>query len=195
MNYPSTHKTLLERVQNGDEVSWNEFYCRYAPVIRFVGSLYHFSDSDCEDLVQLVMKRFFENSKRYVYGETKTKFRTYFASIVRSQAVDLIRANVKQRNLHGEVPEWTEPFEEAFLNEWRQAVLEEAKDELRLRVDPVTYQAFELYALQNRSPAHVASVLEMKVEQLYVAKSRCMAILKEIVARQNRMDGALELHV
>ena len=48
MNYPSTHKSLLERVQNGEEVAWREFYDRYAPVIRFVGSLYHFNEFECD---------------------------------------------------------------------------------------------------------------------------------------------------
>ena len=46
MNYPTTQSSLLERVQNGDEISWNEFYFRYAPVIRAAGAGFHFNDSD-----------------------------------------------------------------------------------------------------------------------------------------------------
>ena len=91
MKYPSTHKSLLERVQNGEEVAWREFYERYAPVIRFVGSLYHFNGFECEDLVQNVMLKFFDSRKKFVYRERQTKFRTWFAAVIRSQSVDYIR--------------------------------------------------------------------------------------------------------
>ena len=97
MNYPSTHQSLLERVQNGDEFSWAEFYDRYKPVIRAVGSLYHFSEDERDDLVQRVMVKFFANSKTYVYREGVVKFRTHLARIIRSEAVDYIRSNAAQR--------------------------------------------------------------------------------------------------
>ena len=50
MRYPTTQKSLLEKVCSGDEVSWTEFFRRYAPVIRFVGGLYRFNDAECETL-------------------------------------------------------------------------------------------------------------------------------------------------
>ena len=49
MNYPTTQSSLLERVQNGDEISWNEFYFRYAPVIRAAGSGVHFNDAESDN--------------------------------------------------------------------------------------------------------------------------------------------------
>lgn len=47
MNYPPTRKTLLEKIKNGDEIYWNEFYSRYAPVIKYVGRLYIHSCIAC----------------------------------------------------------------------------------------------------------------------------------------------------
>ena len=35
MNYPTTQSSLLERVQQEDEISWNEFYFRYARYCRW----------------------------------------------------------------------------------------------------------------------------------------------------------------
>ena len=49
MNYPTTQSSLLERVQNGDEISWNEFYFRYAPVIRAAGAGSHYKNAECDD--------------------------------------------------------------------------------------------------------------------------------------------------
>ena len=188
MNYPSTRKTLLEKIKNGDEIYWNEFYSRYAPIIKYVGRLYNFSETECDDLVQNVMLKFFNQSKNFTYQEGKVKFRTYFSTIVRSQAIDYIRKNKKEFSGDFEISSFDTQFETMFMEEWKQSVLNDALDELRLRVDPITYQAFELYGLQNRNADEVAEVLELSKEQLYVAKSRCQKLLKEIVERMKKSD-------
>ena len=198
MNYPSTHKSLLERVQNGDEVSWSEFYDRYKGIIRAVGALYQFSDDEQDDLVQRVMMKFFANVKTYVYREGQVKFRTYLARIIRSEAVDFIRANAarkqaEERVVGGDVED--DSFEREFMTEWRKVVLAEALEELRGRVKFKTYQAFQLYGLQNRPCRDVAALLEISEHQVHLAKSRCAQLLKEIIARYNTEDGALKLDV
>ena len=76
MNYPPTQKTLLERVQNGDEISWDEFYRRYTPVIRAAGKGAGFNDAECGDLIQTVMLKFFSNARTFTYREGQVKFRT-----------------------------------------------------------------------------------------------------------------------
>ena len=193
MRYPTTQKSLLEKVCSGDEVSWTEFYRRYAPVIRFVGGLYRFNDAECDDLVQNVMLKFFNSAKQFVYRENEVKFRTYFATVIRSQAVDYIRKNRRTEALPA--AEAIDPMNDEFMERWRHMVLEEALDELRRRVDASTYQAFEMYALQHRKAADVAAVLGVSKAQLYLAKSRCLRMLREIVARTNEFDGELRLEL
>ena len=198
MNYPTTQASLLERVQNGDEISWNEFYCRYRGIIREVGALYRFNAEEQDDLLQRVMLKFFANAKTFVYRQGEVKFRTYFARIIRSEAVDRIRANAARRNAEENalmLKNLDESFEEEFMTEWRKAVLAEALEELRSRVKFKTYQAFQLYGLQNRPAKDVAALLEISEHQVYVDKSRCAGMLKEIVARHNTADGALKLDV
>ena len=86
MNYPTTQSSLLERVQQGDEISWNEFYFRYAPVIRAAGMGFKFNETECDDLVQQVMLHFFNKSQawgghqidRNTQGSTHKRQREYF---------------------------------------------------------------------------------------------------------------------
>ena len=59
---PTTQSSLLERVQQGDEISWNEFYFRYAPVIRAAGIGFKFNETECDDLIQQVMLKFFNHA-------------------------------------------------------------------------------------------------------------------------------------
>lgn len=193
MNYPTTRSSLLERVQSGDDISWNEFYFRYAPVIRAAGRGFRFDDAECDDLVQLVMLKFFAGAKNFVYRRGEVKFRTYFSKIVRNQAVDMIRRSAKRRDLPLESPEDPDSFDALFMAEWRKAVLSEAKDELRQRVAEKTFMAFELYGLQGRDVGKVAEALDMTPDQIYAAKNRCVGILRKIVARHNRNDGELNL--
>lgn len=196
MNYPTTRATLLEKIKNGDDVCWQEFYNRYAPVIKYVGLLYKFNDSECDDLVQEVMLKFFDCSKKFIYRAGEVKFRTYFASIIRSKAVDYIRKNQKYTAaLETDQIFITTPFEVCFKQEWEKVILNEALDELRMRVDPLTYQAFELYGLQNHSPEEVAEILDCSKEKLYVAKSRCIKILREIIGRLESTDGDLNIEI
>lgn len=193
MQYPSTNKSLLEKVLSNDEVSWAEFYDRYAPIIRYVGSLYRFNAAECDDLVQSVMLKFFNSAKRFVYREHKVRFRTYFATVIRSQAVDYIRRNRRVELPPEELAD--DPFEAEFQARYRQAMLEEALSEVRRRLDALTYQAFELYALQNRPIADVAAALNLSKAQLYQAKSRGLKMLREIIARYNETDGELHLEL
>ena len=195
MNYPTTHSSLLERVQEGDEISWNEFYYRYAPVIRSAGSGAGFSETECDDLLQAVMFKFFNAAKTFVYRKGEVRFRTFFAAVVRSQIVDMIRRSAKQKNLPGEVQENSEPFDRLFMEEWRKAVIEEAKAELRMQVSPQTYQAYELYVLQERPAAKVAEILGMTTEEIYAVKHRCTKMMKKIITRHNRADEELKLEL
>jgi RNA polymerase sigma-70 factor (ECF subfamily) len=198
MNFPSTHRTLLDKVRSGNEVSWEEFYERYSPVVRFSGALYGLGDDECADLVQRVMLKFFNAARRFVYREGEVRFRTYFATVIRSEAVDYIRANAARRRAEERAAvdlSADESFERGFMDEWRKLVLKEALEELRSRVEFKTCQAFQLYGLQNRPAAQVAELLDMTVHQVHVAKSRCAAILREIVGRRNAEDGELGLDV
>ena len=56
-----------------------------------------------------------------------------------------------------------------------------AMTELRGRVQPETYVAFEIYAVQNRKVEDVANFLNLSVSSVYTAKSRCISTLREII--------------
>ena len=195
MDYPTTQGTLLAKLQSGDQISWSEFYYLYAPVIRCAGKYYHFDDCECEDLVQQVMIKFFANSTFFTYRAGQVKFRTYFSKIIHNQIIDTIRHQNAMKRLQREASILYEDFHEVFMSEYCKAALSEAKAELKRRVDEKTYQAFELYGLQNRPAEQVAELLDMSLSSLYTSKSRCKKILQEIIARYNSTDKELNLEI
>ena len=56
-----------------------------------------------------------------------------------------------------------------------------AMTELRGRVQPETYVAFEMYAVQNRKVEDVADFFNLSISSIYTAKSRCISTLREII--------------
>lgn len=200
MRYPTTSKTLLDKLQNGDVVSWTEFFDRYRGIIASLGSLKGLTPEECDDLVQEVMLCFFKNSKTFVFNPQIARFRTYFGRIIQARIFDLLRRRyrsnrlVSESELDGKEPA-TPDFllNEALLCEWRKLLLKDALALLRERVAPETYIAFDLHVRQALPVEEVVRTLSVNRQFVYTAKTRCLKILKQIVADWNRQDLELEL--
>ena len=196
--YPSTHKTLLERLQTGDEVSWQEFYDRYSAAVVNICTKSGFSESESLDILQNVMLKIFRNDLVMKFDAEKARFRTYFNHIVHSCIKDFLK---KKRRIEPEVtgveiPETPVPAElEARIEaEWKNQMLKEALDRLRSQVKEETFLAFQLTAIQGKSTQDAAEFIRMDPNMVYVARSRFTARLRKIIAELNREDPELKLN-
>ena len=201
MPYPTTRTTLLDRLDR-DEAAWTEFFDRYRDEIVDLGHFKGLSDDECADLVQNVMLRFFHKVESgFKYDPTLARFRTFFSKLVKGCVYDLLRLREKcgvpldcvAVEDDGSRPD--ELLDMAIMEKWRTIIREEALLELARRVDDKTFQAFELYALEERPVKAVAELLELSANSVYVAKTRCLKILREIVQRLNAEDPELKLDV
>jgi RNA polymerase sigma-70 factor (ECF subfamily) len=195
LKYPTTSKTLLERIAAGDEISWDDFYNRYCGIIRNLAKFKGLNDAEADDICQQVMLQFFKQSKTFKFDPDIARFRTYFGKIINSRIKDHFR---RKKEVPSDEIE-PEPFEgktdELFLTEWRKMILQEAERELKNRVAPETFQAYELYAVQSRPVEKVAAYLNCSVNQVYQAKKRCFAMMREILIRMNEQDPELKLEL
>ena len=201
MRYPTTSKTLLDKLQSGDAVSWNEFFERYRGIIISLGGLKGLTPEECDDLVQEVMICFFKNSRTFVFDPELARFRTYFGRIIQARIFDLLRRRYRSNRFVSEVEaDATEPetpdflLNEALLCEWRKLLLEDAFALLRERVAPETYFAFDLHIRQSLPVEEVVRTLSINRQFVYTAKTRCLKILKQIITDWNRQDPELELN-
>ena len=195
LKYPTTSKTLLDRIAAGDEISWDEFYERYGGIVRALAHLKGLNDAEADDICQQVMLQFFKQSKTFRFEPGIARFRTYFGRIVRAKIADHYRAKKEDPAGIPEPDPVEDPTDELFLNEWRKMVLKEAESELKTRVAPETFQAYELYAVQNRPVEKVAAYLDCSVNQVYQAKKRCFAMMREILLKMNEQDPELKLEL
>ena len=199
MQYPTTRTTLLDRL-NGDEAAWTEFFQRYRGAIADIGRYKGLSPDECADLVQNVMIRFHRRIEAgFKYDPALAKFRTFFSRLVKGCVYDLLRLGKKSGvpldgiavEDDGSRPD--EILDMALMEKWRTIIREEAMLELAQRVDEKTFQAFQLYALEDRPVKETAELLDLSVDSVYVAKTRCVKILREIIRRLNAEDPELKL--
>ena len=200
--YPSTHKTLLMKIQDGDEISWKEFYDRYSSAILTISGRFGLNPSEADEVRQDVMLKIFQNKLIFSYNDERARFRTYFNRIVRSCIIDYLRKKKAQtaetplEHLPDDrpAPDETIDNEEIFDEEWRKQCLLDALEILKEHVEPKTFLAFHMTAFQQKKVREVAGFLQMNASQVYLAKSRCIAKLQRIISELQKKDPDLKLH-
>ena len=194
IKYPTTSKTLLEKIASGDEISWDEFYRKYAKVIKAVAR-YKGIEYDADDICQQVMMHFFKQSRTFKFDPGIARFRTYLGRIVSWKIADYYRKKRETSSEELEVIPVDSETEKLYMDEWRKVIISEAEEELKKRVSPETFQAYQLYAVQGRPVEKVAAFLECSNNQVYQAKRRCFAMMREILLKMNEADPDLQMEL
>ncbi len=184
----TTKKSMLEAIRNGDEVSWKEFYDTYRPLIIFCGRNARLSGTETDDLIQIVMLKVFSARKTFRYDRSKGRFRDYLGHIIRNALIDLARSGKTAQAAKEELSQdpdggMADSFTGKWNDEWKKHILSQAIELLRSKVEETTFQAFELAALDGRPPKEVAGFLNISVQNVYNARSRCMEILRKTISR------------
>ena len=145
LKYPTTSKTLLDRIAAGDEISWDEFYERYGAIVRNLAKFKGLNDTEADDICQQVMLQFFKQSRTFKFDPDAARFRTYFGRIIMAKIADHYRKEKKTARKRIELPDAKDgETGDLFLTQWREMILKEAQNELKKRVAPETFQASEL---------------------------------------------------
>ena len=188
----TTKRSLLRAIGRGDEVSWRDFYDTYRPLIVFCARD-RLDNSEIDDLIQTVMVNVFRSGEYFRYDPAKGRFRDYLGRVVHNAIVDMLRKRRRSVPRDPGAEAGVDGFETMWREEWERHLLAQAMMELRSRVGAATFQAFDLYAMQGQPPGKVAKFLGVGISQVYVAKSRCLARLREIVTElRNKEEGAPE---
>ena len=188
-------------MQNCDEISWEEFYRIYWPLVLDIGRKLGMSQDSCGDLMQEIMIDLFNGEPLLRYDPARGKFRTYFGVLVRHKAAEMLRKSTHfpsvsspdtglssaasdelPMSLTGDDHDENNPFKKLFDEEYRKCLLAAAMNELRNTVEPKTYAIFEMVVLQERPQKEVARHLGINRAAIDVYCSRCRKTLRKIVS-------------
>jgi RNA polymerase sigma-70 factor (ECF subfamily) len=78
---------------------------------------------------------------------------------------------------------------EQLKNAFDQELLEEAMERVQARVEPHTWEAFRLTALDGLAGAAVAEQLNIKVATVFKARSKVQQMLQEEIRRLDEADA------
>jgi RNA polymerase sigma-70 factor (ECF subfamily) len=173
-----------------DQEAWGRFVARYQPQIFHWCRAWHLQEADAEDVTQNVLSRLARQMQRFRYDPAKS-FRGWLRTLTRHALSDFLAAQERPGQGSGD-SQVLEILKEVTAHddlvarlegEFDRELLEEAMTRVRLHVEPRTWEAFRLTALEGRSGAEAAAQLGMKITSALKAKNRVQHALREEVAR------------
>lgn len=192
-----TSASLLGRLRlhPADQVAWGEFVDRYGAVIYGWCRRWSLQDADARDVTQAVLAALCIKMRTFTYDPTLS-FRGWLRTLTHHTWSDLVagRRSTLRGFGRGEDPGWLESLAarddlvERLNEQFDREILDEATVRVRLRVEPHTWEAFRLTALEQMSGAEVADRLGMKVATVFKAKSKVQRMLCEEIGRLEDHD-------
>lgn len=187
---PDTRKSLLLRIRDHrDAVAWNEFVAIYAPLIHAYARRRGLQDADAADVAQQVLSSIARVAGGFEYDRSKGAFRGWLFTVTRNQIRK--HASAAQRTptatgdttFHQVLNEQpaSQEEEDTWNLEHQQRLFLWAMDKAKVDFREVTWEAFRRIAVDNAKAADVAAELGISVGAVYIAKSRVMARIRELI--------------
>ena len=164
----------------------------YSPVIYRWCRRSGLAAEDAADVLQEVLSAVMLHLPDFHRHRPEDSFSGWLAAITRNKVRDLYRrrhgraeprgGSTAQRQL-SEVPQPPEPSEECIRPDVESAawLSRGVLETIRAEFEPPTWQAFWQTTVDGRAPAHVANDLEMSVAAVYMAKSRVLRRLRQVM--------------
>jgi RNA polymerase sigma-70 factor (ECF subfamily) len=195
---PITSPTLLRRLveESDDRRGWPRFVEAYQPLILSWCRAKGLQEADARDLTQEVLLRFARQAGRFAHDPSK-RFRGWLRTLTHAAWCDWVE---RQRPWHQgsgdsavirEVetrPSVSDPSARQDLLDDAER-LEQACARVKARVEPRTWEAFRLLALEGLSGDEAAVRLGMKRGSAHAARCKVQRLVREEVARLHGIDS------
>jgi RNA polymerase sigma-70 factor (ECF subfamily) len=172
------------RAVPADQDAWRVFVGIYGVHILHWAKNWGLQDADAEDVTQATLLRIAKTMCDFAY-DPHLSFRGWLRTLAHHAWQDWAR--VKRPALLGGLED-ANPLLAQIADDGLAKALESAFDEelfrkaiasIRLRVEPQTWEAFQMTALEQRSGADVAAKLGMRITSVYKARSNVQRMLQE----------------
>ncbi len=187
-----TTSRLLEGLREFErDDAWSGFVERFRrPIMAFARRLGHSAD-DAEDVAQETLVTFAQAYREGRYDRERGRLSHWLFGIAYRHALKERQRGSRRESVGGPsrgagrgsflltVPDQREATR-AWDHEWERSLLEECLLCVKQEVEPATFQAFEMAALQNRPVAEVAQTLGIATTAVYNAKHRVVKRLREL---------------
>jgi RNA polymerase sigma factor (sigma-70 family) len=184
-NAPDTRASLLLRLQQpDDERAWQEFVEIYQPLIERLAIRYGLQSADAQDISQEVLARVAKAIPEWEHDPARGSFRGWLTRVTRNLAIEQFRTRARRPLTNpesGQLEQFQRDADSIFQLEQQRELFGWAARKARDQFVPTTWQAFWLTAVEQQSPSEVAEQLGLSTGAVYIARSRVMARLRELI--------------
>ncbi|QJW98367.1 RNA polymerase sigma factor [Frigoriglobus tundricola] len=195
---PETRASLLAQLRGGtpDQAAWGLFVERYDPLVQKWCRDWGLQPADADDVSQVVLLKLAGHLQQFRYDPDR-RFRGFLRTVAHNAWRDFLADRARGAVGTGDTAVLaalqSEParddlaarVEEAFDRE----LLAAAEARVRRRVEPHTWEAFRLTAMDELSGADAAARLGMQVGAVFKARSKVQKMLREEL---KRLEAATE---
>jgi RNA polymerase sigma factor (sigma-70 family) len=188
---PETRASLILRLPNAaDAQAWDDFVALYAPLVYRLARRQGCQPADADDVVQEVLVAVARSVEDWLARPDRGLFRAWLLRIARNLAINsLIRrkhqpvgaGNSDVARLLLLHPDVNGDAASQFDLEYRRELFRWAAEKVREEITERTWQAFWLSTVAEQPIAATAEQLKMSIGSVYIARSRVMARLREVV--------------
>ncbi|MBI1310494.1 sigma-70 family RNA polymerase sigma factor [bacterium] len=193
---PETRPSLILRLRDPqDEQAWAEFLELYQPLIERLGRRKGLQDADVRELVQDVLVSVAGAVERWEPSPDRGSFCGWLATIIRNLTINLLKREARHPRGSGD-SDFQQLLEQQpdphcgttalFDLEYRRQLFHWAAERICHEFQPSTWSAFWTTCVEGQPVDAAASGLEMSRGAVYVARSRVMARLREVIERRQR---------
>jgi RNA polymerase sigma factor (sigma-70 family) len=163
--------------------AWHDFVQIYGYHLLEWTRRFGLQDADAQDVTQLILLRLSKVMRHFEYDPSQS-FRAWLRTVTQRIWQDFIRSRKNNErpgdpllfSLQAE-REFTSSIETAYHEE----LLMQSIDNVRLRVQPQTWEAFRLTTFEQKPSQAVATELGISLATVYKAKSNILKLLQEEV--------------
>jgi RNA polymerase sigma-70 factor (ECF subfamily) len=186
-----TRVSLLERLRHSptDQPAWDEFVRIYWPRIYSWCRSWGLQEADAEDISQQVLVKLAEQMRTFAYDRSLS-FRRWLKTVTLNTRITFAHNQQRRTDVTGgdilrllDQVAAREDLARRLEEQYDYELLELACGLIRLRVEPKTWDAFRLTALEGRPGAEAAEQTGMPVSHVYVAKHRVEKLLRREVQK------------
>ncbi len=183
----TTSFLLSAMADHRNQDGWLEFDSRYRPILVAFARRLGLGEADAADAAQEALTRFLTALREGKFNRDRGSVRSWITGIARNCIRETHDRRARRREERGLSALNELPADENLIQIWdeecHRSLVQHALLELKeeTHTDPKTIRAFELLALQGRTPAEVSQLMGMTRNDVYLAKHRCLTRLRYIL--------------
>jgi RNA polymerase sigma-70 factor (ECF subfamily) len=182
----TTRASLLFRVRNPrDSEAWNEFYSLYAPLLYRYARQRGLSRDDAHEVRDRCLEAIARRLPSFEYDRHKGGFRRWLRRVAESKTADVFRKRRERPAGSAElrrVPDRSPIPSDLWERHWENEHIRYCVERVRGSVPERSYEVFRLLAFDERSVPEGCACLALNPNQVYKAKSRVLAAVRQKMA-------------